>query len=177
MLTVLSVAMHDCRFVENIPRHITPKSGFESFAEYTQCIQEGPFRLEATADIPAGEEVYVRHAPGDIQWSCFHPDECTSGTLKALYAQYGYVTVLFHCHPAMLEQVLLTTSPIVCSECYRGIHSSCLGENSPRVSCSRCIAAVRRSLDFPPSVPTSPAPRVFFFCILCKFFFGQLLLY
>ena len=107
--------MHDCRFVENIPRHITPKSGFESFAEYTQCIQEGPFRLEATADIPAGEEVYVRHAPGDIQWSCFHPNGCTSGTLKALYAQYGYVTVLFHCHPAMLEQVLLTTSPIVCS--------------------------------------------------------------
>ena len=52
---------------------------------------------------------------GDIQWSCFHPDGCTSGTLKALYAQYGYVTVLFHCHPAMLEQVLLTTSPIVCS--------------------------------------------------------------
>jgi len=24
------------RFVENIPRHITPRSGFESFAEYTQ---------------------------------------------------------------------------------------------------------------------------------------------
>ena len=56
--------MHDSRFVENIPRHITPKSEFESFAEYTQCIQEGPFRLEATADIPAGEELYVRHAPG-----------------------------------------------------------------------------------------------------------------
>jgi len=118
MFTLLSVAVHDSRFVENIPyipHHIIPKSGFESFAGYTQCIQEGPFRLEATADILSGEEVYVRHAPGDIQWSCFHPDRCTSGTLKALYAQYGYVTVLFHCHPAMLEQVLLTTSPIVCS--------------------------------------------------------------
>ena len=33
------------RFVENIPRHITPRSGFESFAEYTQCLQEGTVRL------------------------------------------------------------------------------------------------------------------------------------
>ena len=82
----ISVAVLYSRFVENIPRHITPKSGFESFAEYTQCIQEGPFRLEATSDIPAGDEIYVRHAPGDIQWSCFHPDGCTSGTLYGLYA-------------------------------------------------------------------------------------------
>ena len=61
-----------------------------------------------------------------------------------------------------------------CSECYRGIHSSCLGENNPRVSCSRCIAAVRRSLDFPPSVPTSPAPRffLFFFVFGVNFFWG-----
>jgi hypothetical protein len=73
------------RFVENIPRHITPRSGFESFAEYTQCLQEGTVRLAAMADIRAGEEIYVRHAPGDIQWSCFHPDGCKSG---AVFVQY-----------------------------------------------------------------------------------------
>ena len=81
MFTVLRAAMHCCRFVENIPRHITPKSGFESFPEYTQCIQEGNVRLQATSDIPARAEIYVRHAKGDIQWSCFHPNGCTSGTL------------------------------------------------------------------------------------------------
>ena len=73
------------RFVENIPRHITPRSGFESFAEYTQCLQEGTVRLAAMADIRAGEEIYVRHAPGDIQWSCFHPDGCKSGTVFVQY--------------------------------------------------------------------------------------------
>jgi len=70
------------RFVENIPQHISPKSGFESFAEYTQCVMGGSVRLEATRDISAGEEVYVRHAPGDVQWECFHPEHCTSSKCK-----------------------------------------------------------------------------------------------
>jgi len=81
MLSVLSAPVVCVRFVEHIPPHITPKSGFESFAEYTQCLQEGTVRLQATSDIHAGDEIYVRHAPGDIQWSCFHPDGCTSGTV------------------------------------------------------------------------------------------------
>ena len=71
--------------IENIHRHVTPRSGFESFAEYTQCLQEGTVRLAAMADIKAGEEIYVRHAPGDIQWSCFHPDGCKSGTVFDRY--------------------------------------------------------------------------------------------
>jgi len=64
MLSVLSAPVVCVRFVEHIPPHITPKSGFESFAEYTQCLQEGTVRLQATSDIHAGDEIYVRHAPG-----------------------------------------------------------------------------------------------------------------
>ena len=68
-------------FVENIPRHIAPKSGFESFPEYTQCVQGGSVCLASTREIQPGEEIYVRHAPGVIQWDCFHPNGCTSGML------------------------------------------------------------------------------------------------
>ena len=59
MFTLFSAPVHCFRFAENIPQHITPKSGFESFAEYTQCLQEGTVRLLATCDIQAGDEIYV----------------------------------------------------------------------------------------------------------------------
>ena len=38
-------------------------------------------RLASTREIQPGEEIYVRHAPGVIQWDCFHPNGCTSGML------------------------------------------------------------------------------------------------
>ena len=38
-------------------------------------------RLASTREIQPGEEIYVRHAPGVIQWDCFHPIGCTSGML------------------------------------------------------------------------------------------------
>ena len=70
MFTLKSVRVHCSRFVENILHHSTPKSGFDSFAEYIQCLQEGTVRLKATCDFKVGAEIYVRHVPGEIQWSC-----------------------------------------------------------------------------------------------------------
>lgn len=133
------------RFVENIPKHITGKSGFDSMAEYIQCVQEGTIRLAATRDIQAGEEIFVRHAPGDIQWDCFHPAGCTSGTvtlsllliIPTTLTQKKFLCVdapydLYHC--------------VQCKECFRGIHISCLRESEQSVSCSSCTAAVKKAI-------------------------------
>ena len=38
-------------------------------------------RLASTREIQPGEEIYMRHARGVIQWDCFHPIRCTSGML------------------------------------------------------------------------------------------------
>ena len=117
MSSLLSVAVHESRFVENIPCHITPKSRFESFAEYTQCVQEGPFRLEATADTCRGGSVCTTCAGG-------HPVVLLSpGRMHVRYTLCLVCSVrLSYSHislpplpTAMLQQVLLTTSPIVCS--------------------------------------------------------------
>ena len=71
--------------MEEIPKHISTKSGFDSFAEYTQALQAGSVRLAATRDIQPGEEIYTRHGPGDIQWECFHPAACNSSMYSVLY--------------------------------------------------------------------------------------------
>ena len=67
-----------CRFVENIPKHVNAKGGFESMAEFIRYYMGGCIRLAAARDMSKGEEVYVQHAPDAVQWQCFHPEKCTS---------------------------------------------------------------------------------------------------
>ena len=104
-------------FVENIP---SPKSGFESFAEYTQCVQGGSVRLVSTREIQAGEEICVRHAPGEIQWDCFHPilvcwyslTEPTPSDLiqfLALFLDCSFILC------SVFIQLILMTTPTVCN--------------------------------------------------------------
>ena len=67
-------------FVENIPKHVNGKGGFDSMAEFVPYVMNGCIRLAASRDINKGEEVYAQHAPDAVQWQCFHPEKCTSRT-------------------------------------------------------------------------------------------------
>ena len=67
-------------FVENIPKHVNGKGGFDSMAEFVPYITNGCIHLAASCDMKKGEEVYAQHAPDAVQWQCFHPEKCTSRT-------------------------------------------------------------------------------------------------
>jgi len=95
-----------CIFIENIPHQISPKSGFESFADYTQRVIGGSVHLEATQDISAGEEVYVRHAPGDIQ------SHCGSASTQSTAPVVSASTSCFHCS---CNKVMFALFPCFCT--------------------------------------------------------------
>ena len=48
-------------------------------ADFLKYYGWGTLRRAATRDMVKGEEVYVQHAPDAVQWTCFHPEKCTSG--------------------------------------------------------------------------------------------------
>ena len=95
--------------------------------------------------------------------------QCLSNTLPNIIA---VMCNCKHCLLVWFPRGSLRPNPLCeCTECYRGIHSSCLGENGLRTSCLVCIVAVRRNLEFPqecltPSVPTSPAARLVVLVVL-----------
>ena len=175
------------RFVENIPQHISPKSGFESFAEYTQCVMGGSVRLEATWDITAGKEVYVRHAPGSIQWECFHPEHCTSSK----YKYFVFSLFLWEGNVALFVAFVHAVNPydlahcVRCDQCFRGIHTACIvsSDSTKTLTCSVCLDSVRRTITTEFDSTLSPAVRFVYLCSIhcycmscCGYNFPPLLL-
>ena len=89
-------------------------------------------RLASTREIQPGEEIYVRHAPGVIQWDCFHPIGCTSGMLVLSDRTLPITPNSVFGHVFLLSISFVSGSHIghpydythcvKCTQCYRGIH-------------------------------------------------------
>ena len=89
-----AVACLCCRIVEVIPKHITPKGGFESMAEFIAFYTSGFAYLAATRDLKKGEEVYLEHERGAVEWSCFHAEGCTSSKLLHCSSPLKFIFII-----------------------------------------------------------------------------------
>ena len=127
-------------------------------------------RLASTREIQPGEEIYVRHAPGVIQWDFFI-------LLAVLLVCWYCLTEPFPSHQIhfvgfffLLSVSFLAGSPIghpydythcvKCTQCYRGIHLACLSDPTDKMSCSFCTGKIKRQLTFTDEIPESMSPAL-----------------
>ena len=128
-------------------------------------------RLASTREIQPGEEIYVRHAPGVIQWDCFHPIGCTSGMLvlsdrtlpitpNSFCGLLFFLLSMSFLSGSVIGHPYDYTHCVKCTQCYRGIHLACLSDPTDKISCSFCTGKIKRQLPFTDEIPESMSPAL-----------------